>query len=249
VSRPLALVVAAPGTNRDRDVAFALELAGAEPRITLLAELAARPGLLDDARLLVLAGGFSYADAIGAGRLFAFELQRLHGEQLGAFVEAGRPVLGICNGFQTLVRAGLLPGPGRRAALGHNAGGTFECRWVRLAPVSRRCIWTAALDEPLECPIAHGEGRFVADPSTIAALRDGDQIALRYTVGPDGTGNPNGSIADIAGICDPTGVVLGLMPHPENHVLPHQHPGHPRTTAGHLGLRLFEAGVAHAKEL
>ncbi len=218
MSRPPALVVAAPGTNRDRDVAFALDLAGAEPRIALLAELADSPELLDQARMLIVAGGFSYADALGAGRLFALELRRALGDSLERFVEAGRPVLGICNGFQTLVAAGLLPGAGRRAALGHNVNGRFECRWVELEPSSRRCVWTAGLDEPIHCPIAHGEGRFVAAAETLDELHTFDQVALRYRI------NPNGSVDDIAGICDPTGVVLGLMPHPENHAVARQHP-------------------------
>jgi phosphoribosylformylglycinamidine synthase len=244
MSRPLAIVVAAPGTNRDLDVAFALDLAGAEPRGTLLAELAERPALLDDARMLVVAGGFSHADALGAGRLFALELQRALGDRLAAFVAAGRPVIGICNGFQTLVRAGVLPGPGKRAALGPNAHGRFECRWVELEPQPSRCVWTTGLDEPVVCPIAHGEGRFVADPETVHALEAGGQVALRYR------DNPNGSINDIAGVCDPTGVVLGLMPHPENHVVPRQHPNRGRGASGRgMGLRLFEAGVRHAKEL
>lgn len=243
MSRPTALVVAAPGTNRDADVAFALDLAGAEPRRALTAELHERPGLLDDARMLVIAGGFSYADSLGAGRLFAIELQRALGERLPAFVAAGRPVIGICNGFQSLVRLGLLPGAGRRAALGHNAHGSFECRWVELEPLPSVCVWTRDLDTTIECPIAHGEGRFVADDPVLDELTAAGQIALRYRV------NPNGSARDIAGVCDPSGVVLGLMPHPENHVLPGQHPRRARGTAGGLGLRLFEAGVRHAKEL
>ena len=161
------------------------------------------------------------------------------GERLRAFVAGGRPVVGICNGFQVLTRTGLLPG-----ALGHNAGGRFDCRWVvadRRKPNSR-CIWTAALDDDVHCPIAHGEGRYVhPDPDGLAAA---GQVALRY-VG----GNPNGSVADIAGVCDETGVVLGLMPHPENHVLARQHPRHRHdpTTERTLGLRLFEAAVRHVK--
>ncbi len=241
--RPVALVVAAPGTNRDRDVAFALGLAGAEPKITLLGELVARPQLLDEARLLVLAGGFSYADALGAGRLFALDLEGALGDRLPGFVAAGRPVIGICNGFQALVRTGLLPGGGRHVALGHNSGGMFDCRWVELEPVSRRCVWTAGLTGAIHCPIAHGEGRFVADPATIAALEGDDQIALRYRV------NPNGSMSDVAGICDHSGLVLGLMPHPENHVVRRQHPAWHSAAARGLGLALFEAGVRHAAEL
>lgn len=248
MSGPVAFVVKAPGTNRDRDVAFALELAGATPQIVLLGELLDRPSLLRDARLLVLPGGFSYADSLGAGRMFGLRLTLGLGELLEGFVADGRAVLGICNGFQTLVRTGLLPGAGRHAALGPNAHGHFECRWVRLRPVSTRCVWTAGLadsDDPeLHCPIAHGEGRFTCDDDTLAALHAGDQVALTYA-----SANPNGSIADIAGICDPTGLVLGLMPHPENHVLARQHPLARRGLGRGLGLRLFEQGVRHAQEL
>lgn len=244
MNRPLALVVRGPGTNRDPDVSLALDLAGAEPRVVLAGDLVLRPELLDDARMLVLAGGFSYADALGAGRVLALELERGLGDELRSFVAKGRPVIGICNGFQALVRTGLLPGTGGRVALAPNDTGRFECRWVRLRPASERCVWTAGLSEPIDCPIAHGEGRFVTDESTLAALRAADQIALTYD-GP----NPNGSLDAIAGITDPTGVVLGLMPHPENHVLSRQFPRHTRGERGGLGLALFEHGVRHAKEL
>jgi phosphoribosylformylglycinamidine synthase len=244
VSRPIALVVRGPGTNRDPDVSLALDLAGAEPRTILAADLVADPSVLDQARMLVLAGGFSYADALGAGRVLALELERGLGDELRGFVAAGRPVIGICNGFQALVRTGLLPGAGRRAALAPNDTGRFECRWVTLAPVSQRCVWTAGIEQAIDCPIAHGEGRFVCDDDTLADLRASDQIALTYA-GP----NPHGSVAAIAGITDATGVVLGLMPHPENHVLPRQFPRHARGERGGLGLTLFEHGVRHAKEL
>jgi phosphoribosylformylglycinamidine synthase subunit PurQ / glutaminase len=241
VSRPAALVVAGPGTNRDTDAVLALDLAGAEPVVVLAAELTARPELLDDARILVIAGGFSYGDALGAGRMLALDLAHADGGRLGerlrAFVGGGRPVAGICNGFQVLTRAGLLPG-----ALGHNAGGHFDCRWVALgAEPESRCVWTSGLDDDVHCPIAHGEGRYVhPEPDALAA---GGQVALRYRA------NPNGSVADIAGVCDESGVVLGLMPHPENHVLPRQHPRHrlDPTTERTLGLRLFEAAVRHVK--
>lgn len=240
--RPRALVIAAPGTNRDGDVSFALDLAGAEPHVTLVGELADDPHLLDRSDIVVVAGGFSYADALGAGRLFALELETMLVDRLPAAVDRGTPVLGICNGFQTLVRLGLLPGAGHRVALGHNDSGQFDCRWVRLAPVSQRCVWTRGLDDDIDCPIAHGEGRFVCDDDTWDALVAADQVALTYR-----DHNPNGSRGDVAGICDPTGLVLGLMPHPENHVLVRQHPRHHRPDhhRARLGLALFRQGVAH----
>ena len=237
---PKALVVAAPGTNRDADVALALELAGATPQRVAPTELESNPRLLVEAEILVLAGGFSYGDNTGAGRLFALGLETHAGEKLRDFIASGKPVIGICNGFQALVRAGLLPGSQGRAALGHNTSGTFDCRWVELKPISKKCVWTRNLTANIECPIAHGEGRFVCDEDTVAILRAADSIAFTY-VGQ----NPNGSDGDIAGICDESGVVLGLMPHPENHVLVRQNP-RGRTTG--LGLDLFRSGVRYATE-
>jgi phosphoribosylformylglycinamidine synthase len=235
MSRPTALVLAAAGTNRDHDVAFALDLAGAEARITLLSELIRQPSLLDSGHMLVIAGGFSYADALGAGRMFALQLEHRVGDVLRDFVAAQKPVIGICNGFQVLTRTGLLPG-----ALGHNASGHFQCEWVALTAPSSRCIWTTGI-ATIDCPIAHGEGRYThPDPVSLAAA---GQVALRYS----GT-NPNGSVDDIAGVCDASGVVLGLMPHPENHVIARQYPGFTHGVLGSLGLTLFEQGVRYAKE-
>lgn len=235
MSRPTAVVLAAAGTNRDHDVAFALDLAGAEARITLLSELVQRPALLDAGQMVIIAGGFSYADALGAGRMFALQLEHRVGDVLREFVAAKKPVIGICNGFQVLTRTGLLPG-----ALGHNASGHFQCEWVTLKAPSSRCIWTTDV-ATIDCPIAHGEGRYThPDPVSLAAS---GQVALRY-----GHGNPNGSVDDIAGVCDASGVVLGLMPHPENHVIARQYPGFTHGASGALGLTLFEQGVRYAKE-
>jgi phosphoribosylformylglycinamidine synthase subunit PurQ / glutaminase len=240
MSKVRALVIAGPGTNRDRDVERALELAGADTKIVLASELIARPALLDDAGLAVVAGGFSYADSLGAGRMLALDLALGVGDALRSFVADARPLIGICNGFQVLTAAGLLPG-----ALGHNAQGRFDCRWVVLdALPESKSVWTQGIDDPIHCPIAHGEGRYVhPDPDGLAAA---GQVALRYR-----STNPNGSVADIAGVCDPSGVVLGLMPHPENHIVRRQHPRHTRGGggAGHLGLRLFDNGIRHAKGL
>jgi phosphoribosylformylglycinamidine synthase len=191
--------------------------------------------VLGDAQIVVIAGGFSYADALGAGRMFALQLEHRVGDVLRAFVAAQKPLIGICNGFQVLTRTGLLPG-----ALGHNASGHFQCQWTTLTAPASRCIWTTAITT-FDCPIAHGEGRYThPDPVALAAA---GQVALRY----DGV-NPNGSIDDIAGVCDSTGVVLGLMPHPENHVVTRQFPGFTNGSRGELGLALFEQGVRYAKE-
>jgi phosphoribosylformylglycinamidine synthase len=251
-----AVVLAAPGTNRDADIATALRLAGAEPVVVQLADLRADVAVLRRARLMVVAGGFSFADALGSGRLFALELSAVLGSELAAFVAAGRPVLGICNGFQVLVRAGVLPGLGvdQPVALGHNASGRFECRWVTLLPASERCVWTAGLADPIECPVAHGEGRFTCADDTLAKLHANEQVALVYGAhgAPAGgvhPANPNGSVGDVAGVCDPSGVVLGLMPHPENHVHPMQHPRWRRQQAAGSGLPLLTNGVRHAQEV
>jgi phosphoribosylformylglycinamidine synthase I len=240
VSVPSAIVVSGPGTNRDRDVVLALELAGAAPGIVLVDELTADPGRVDGTDIVVIAGGFSYGDSLGAGRLLALDISSGHdgrlGEALHNFVASGRPVIGICNGFQVLTRAGLLPG-----ALDHNAGGHFLCHWVTLAKEpSSRCVWTQHAPELIDCPIAHGEGRYVhPDPAALAAA---GQVALRYA----GT-NPNGSVAGIAGVCDETGLVLGLMPHPENHSVPRQHPRHGRDpkAVDTLALGVFRSAVAY----
>ena len=237
--KPVALVVAAPGTNREAEAAFALEQAGASARIV---PVAAVSDMLDDARMLVLAGGFSFGDELGSGRLFALELRLELGDRLAEFVSRGRPVLGICNGFQALVRTGLLPG-----ALGHNGGGHFECRWVHLAPTAARCIWTDGLAEPLFAPVAHGEGRYVATDESIAALRYSD--AAGGAAKGEYPANPNRSDDDIAGVTDATGLVLGLMPHPEDHVLVRQHPRRTRGQTFGNSLALFRNGVRHAMEL
>lgn len=240
MSRLPAIVITGPGTNRDRDVATALALAGADARIVRANELIDSPRHLKQARLAVVAGGFSYADSLGAGRMMALDLTLGLGDRLHDFVGRGRPLLGICNGFQVLSRTSLIPG-----ALGHNAQGVFDCRWVVLDRAAKtNSIWVKGIDDPIHCPIAHGEGRYVhPDPASLEAA---GQIALRYR-----STNPNGSIDDIAGVSDTTGLVLGLMPHPENHVVARQHPHHRRGGGGprHLGLRIFESGVAHAKQL
>ena len=265
--KPKALVLQAHGSNRDFDVIEALTLAGADAIGVPLNELRQNKTLLLDFKLLVVPGGFSYADALGAGKLLALDLASYFQEEITAFVAAGKPVIGICNGFQALVKSGILPGKSviaseakqspttEEVTLTFNAEGHFECRWVSLAPVSQTCIWTKDLEESILCPIAHGEGNFQASRSfPLSSFIESDQVALTYTF-PDGApangdypANPNGSILDIAGICNPQGNVLGLMPHPENHIYPHQHPQWTRGAKGNSGLVLFENGVKYAKD-
>ena len=241
------LIPIAPGTNRNDEMALAFEAAGAVTAQVPLEALRNRETTLDQHQILALPGGFSYGDALGAGRLMALDLQGWFADQLHAARDAGKPIIGVCNGFQALVHAGMLPGPlGVDAALVDNDHGRFECRWVWLQPSSKQSVWTAELDEPLWCPIAHGEGRFVT--SGMATIAEADQVAFRYC-DRDGTpaagqfpANPNGSTDDVAGICDPSGLVLGMMPHPEDHVFVRQRL-HRRRANGARCIPLFEAGV------
>ncbi len=256
--QPRVLILHATGTNRDRETAWAIEHAGGKPQIVHVNELRERPAALHDFQMLVLPGGFSYGDALGAGRLWATDLRWLFQDELARFIAAGKPVLGICNGFQALVKSGWLPGPpqaGLQATLTRNGSNRFECRWVWLEPNHEsRCVFTCGLSERIYCPVAHGEGRFVPrDEAALEHLRQNGQIALTY-VNPDGgpadyPANPNGSIADIAGICNAEGNVLGLMPHPEDHVVPWQHPRFTRGEAGELGLALFVQGIRYAAKV
>lgn len=256
MAKPLALILFATGTNRDQDVAGALELAGARTEIVPLNRLRTGERRWKDYQLLVIPGGFSYADALGAGKLLALDLQAYFSDEVTAFVQQGKPVIGICNGFQALVKAGILPGSeGDRATLTFNADGHFECRWVTLTSQSETCLWTRGLAEPVYCPVAHGEGNFVtAAPEVRQQLAQSGQVALRYAF-PDGTvadghypENPNGSEDAIAGICNPQGNVLGLMPHPEDHIYPYQHPRWTRGETSGSGLPLFVNGVRYSAQ-
>ena len=254
---PKALVLLALGTNRDNDVAEALTLAGADPEIVPLNDLRDGHKAWSYFQMIILPGGFSYADALGAGKLLAIDLQAYFSDEIQKFVEAGKPVIGICNGFQALVKSGILPSPrgkgagGDDATLTFNAKGHFECRWVTLKAVSQTCVWTRGLADLITCPIAHGEGNF----QTINHSLQSNLIAITY-VHPDGTpaggeypANPNGSLLDIAGITNPRGNVLGLMPHPENHIHAWQHPQWTRGEEWGSGLSLFKNGVKYAEAL
>jgi len=254
--KPPVLVLHANGTNRDREAAWACELAGADPEIVHVKQLLRGERSLDAYRMLVLPGGFSHGDDLGAGKLWAVTLRFSLGEAVEAFVASGRPVLGICNGFQALVKAGLLPGGELPpVTLTRNDSARFECRWVHLRPeAGGHCVFTRALDEPIYCPVAHGEGKLVArDQAALEQVEQAGLVALRYVdadgAAPGYPGNPNGSWRDVAALTNAGGNVLGLMPHPEDHVVAEQHPGVHRGVRGRLGLRLFERGVAYAAQL
>lgn len=246
---PKVLILHAPGTNRDGDLAEAIRMAGGDPDIVPLSRLSNNGKNWRNYAMLALPGGFSYGDALGAGRLWALELQTAFEDLLQAFTESDRPVIGICNGFQVLVKAGILPDNGQTATLTFNASGYFECRWVTLAPNSLNLSpWFRNLSH-IHCPVAHGEGRFFLSKGQDLSK---EQIGLTY-VYPDGSpahmdypANPNGSPQDIAGVTNPTGNVLGLMPHPEDHIYPYQHPNWVRGESGGTGVKLFENGLKMA---
>ena len=255
--KPRALIAHASGTNRDHDVALALELACAAPEIVHINTMSDGGKDLLDYQMLVLPGGFSYGDDLGAGKLWAVALRHRLGDDLEDFVDQGRPVIGICNGFQALVKSGLLPAldgsAKQQATLTRNTSGRFECRWVDLEPNPySSSVWLQGLTDPVHCPVAHGEGRFVAPADTLEFLEQQGLVALRYRVPRDGDpypANPNGSVNHIAGITNPAGNILGLMPHLEDHIVPRQHPNRHRGESAGSGLPLFRNGVEHAAQM
>lgn len=247
---PKIMILHASGINRDQEAAWACELAGGQPEIVHINQLRgdSPSHRLADYQMVIVAGGFSYGDALGAGKRLAIDLTLDLSDQLADFVASGKPILGICNGFQALVKANLLPyttdltlQENRAVTLTYNEGRQFECRWVTLLPnPDSPCVFTRHLQEPIYCPVAHGEGRFLK-----AIDLPANHIALRYD-GQTYPANPNGSVDNIAGICNESGTILGLMPHPEDHIVTWQHPRWHRGERGRLGLPLFEAGIRYA---
>ncbi len=266
-ARPQALVLYGYGLNCDYETQFALNRAGAEAVRLHTTELLENPASLWDYHLLAVPGGFSWGDDHGAGVILALRLKLALGTVLKEFIASGRLVLGICNGFQVLVNLGLLPGfKGREGerlvALIPNDCGNFRDAWVHLKVLPSKCVFTQGL-ELLELPIRHGEGKFYAPREVLSKLADGGQIVLKYAT-PSGVPaegrfpeNPNGSLLDIAGICDATGRVLGLMPHPEAHITSTQHPdwtldaetwrrrGEPYPETEGVGLTFFKNAVRY----
>ena len=237
---PRVLVLRAAGINCDREMATAFSWCGAKPERVHINRLLTGGVRLLDFDVLALPGGFSYGDVIAAGRILGDQIKRVPG--LDDFIADGRPVIGVCNGFQVLVKAGLLPGNGRdhrqTATLTDNDSGRFLCDWVRLktSPVS---FFTKGLPETVELPIAHGEGKFVAPEALLNALEP--RVALRYEA------NPNGSMRDIAGLVNAGGNVFGLMPHPERFLTPLHHPSRRDAAANELGLQIIRNIVDHVR--
>lgn len=247
---PRALVLRAPGTNCDLETAHAFEQAGGLARRVHVQALAERPSLADDYQILCIPGGFSYGDDIASGRILAIELVTRLSDMLLTFRDRGGLVLGICNGFQVLLQTGLLltdTAGSRQATLAHNASGRYVDRWVTLDCTPGPCVFLQGLAR-LELPVAHAEGRFVVrSDDDLATLSQAGQLPLRYAADAAGAStNPNGSIADVAGACDPTGRVLGLMPHPERFITATQHPawhGRLDPDAVGCGLALFTNAI------
>ncbi len=247
------LLLRAAGTNCDRECTFAWQRAGAHVEPMHVRDLSERPDRLREFQILTIPGGFSYGDDIAAGRIFAAQIERHLRDDLLAFIDAGRLILGICNGFQVLVKAGLLPFPHESAAqrcctVTYNAPAGFQDRWIALDAQPSPCVFTTP-GRRYEMPIAHGEGRvrFASDAVRQRVISAG-LAAVTYCdapAGPPGApANPNGSELDIAGLCDPTGRVFGLMPHPDRFTEPTQHPcWTSREAAVGDGLHMFQQAV------
>jgi phosphoribosylformylglycinamidine synthase subunit PurQ / glutaminase len=252
------LVLRTAGTNCDQETGYAFELAGASAQAVHVNELIAQPNMLADYQILALPGGFSYGDDISAGKILANQLVHHFRGQVREFIDADKLVLGICNGFQVLVKAGILPGlnyaadngTAQQATITYNDSDKFEDRWVYLAAGTDKCVFINP-GQRIYLPVAHGEGKVCfADDQLLEQARADGQVAFRY-VTQDGQfgdypANPNGSVDHIAGLCDPTGRVLGLMPHPERFV---HRTHHPRWTRENItqadGLSIFVNAVKY----
>ena len=252
---PKVLILRTAGTNCDWETASAFGLAGGIPVTAHVNELKAGKVRLMDYAILVLPGGFSYGDDISAGRILANEIKG-HLRELRGFIRSGRPVVGICNGFQVLVKAGLLPhtqSGEQVASFSTNDSSRFEARWVRLRiNLQSQSLFVKGLPEMIELPVAHGEGKFVVkSPKVLETLKKTRSILMQY-VNEEGKFagypyNPNGSLFNIAAITNPEGNCLGLMPHPERFVTRFHHPNWTRQTfcKEGVGLEMFRNAVKH----
>lgn len=261
MAQPRVLILRAPGTNCDGETAYAFERAGGKTERLHVNRLLESPRQITDYQILCLPGGFSYGDDIAAGRILGNQIRHHLADCLQEFKAAGKLILGICNGFQILIKSGvLLPlakDSSAPATLSWNVSGKFEDRWVSLHTTGSKSVFFAGIDS-MYLPVAHAEGKFVPQSEAVFHELDaGGQLVLRYGArAAGGTSlaprvaypeNPNGSLSDVAGICDATGRVCGLMPHPERHIDPTQHPRWtrgPRADVGD-GLRVFQNAVGY----
>ena len=249
---PRVCILKTDGINCDQETLYACQLAGASADIVYMYELRNKLKKLNHYQMLILPGGFSYGDDIASGKVSAVEILSFLQDELELFLTKDTLVLGICNGFQVLVKSGLLPfgtmhkppafaeaSTGRQATLIDNDSGRFVCKWVPLQIEDTNCIFFSALKEQaIMLPIAHAEGKFLADQSVLEQLEQNKSIVLRYK-----DVNPNGSLHNIAGICDRTGRIFGLMPHPERFVQTYQHPNWRREQVIPYGLSFFKSAV------
>lgn len=262
--KPRVVVLRTAGTNCDIETAHGFKLAGGEPHLVHINELLRKNKRLLDYDILAVPGGFSYGDDIAAGKILANEVKHLLTKEITKFARMGRPVIGICNGFQVLVKTGLLPDGGedlaQKVTLTFNDSGKFEDRWVYLKKEtgSRKpeagCIWTKGLPKMIYLPVAHGEGKFVTrDEKVLKDVEDGGLVVFRYA---DRKGrlasypwNPNASLNNIAGICNKGGTMLGLMPHPERYLYRCNHPRWTREDLPEegVGLAMFRNAVRYVK--
>jgi len=263
MKRPKVCVLRTAGTNCDKETAFAFQKAGAGVDLIHINKFVSAEESFDRYQILALPGGFSYGDDIASGRIFANELKHKLSEEIKKFIADGKLIIGICNGFQILVKSGFLPGNSelrQEVSLILNDSAKFEDRWVYLRTMSHElrathCVWTKGLPKIIYLPVAHGEGKFVVkDKEALRRLKKNGQIVFQYCDAqgrPSGyPDNPNGSMEDIAGICDDTGRILGLMPHPERHAYFEQHPnwtGRKNKKPGD-GFQVFKNGVEYARK-
>lgn len=259
MAKPRVLIVRAPGTNCDVETEYAFELAGAETLRLHVNQIIDHPRLAERFQILCFPGGFSYGDDIAAGRIAAVQWQTRLSDTLAQFRSEDRLVLGICNGFQIMMRLGIFFDEDidqTPATLTWNRQARFETRWVHLKPESDHCVFLRGISE-IYLPMAHAEGRFLMrDATTQQKLKGDSQIALRYCDPQGMTGdtelpfpwNPNGAQWNVAGICDPSGRVFGLMPHPERFLFPTNHPQWTRMASlpeHGDGLKLFRNAVTY----
>jgi phosphoribosylformylglycinamidine synthase subunit PurQ / glutaminase len=262
MAQPRILVLRAPGSNCDQETAHAFSLAGGLPDRWHVNRVLEDPRRLSSFQVLCIPGGFSYGDDIAAGRILGSQLQHHLACAMEQFREAGKLIVGICNGFQVLLKTKLLDtadDKGSTATLTLNDSGRFEARWVRLQVEPDNCVFLQGMSE-IELPVAHGEGKFVVqDPQVFAKMEHAGRFVMRYSAGSQAPQtnsgscavpypeNPNGAMGNVAGICDSTGRVLGLMPHPERHVDRTQHPRwtrQPERKSGD-GLRVFQNAIRY----
>jgi len=242
MAKPKALIIRTAGTNCDVESAFACERAGFSAERVHVNRIASGAVSFDSYQFLFIPGGFSYGDDIAAGKIMALELNRRIGDALERFEDAGKLVLGVCNGFQVLIKTGFMPFRAsfpreQRVTLSINDSAKFEDRWVHLATEkSSPCVFTKNMRSIIELPVAHGEGKFaISSDNGLAELERDGQVVLRYSM-PDGTVpvypyDPNGSMNHIAGVCNKKGTIFGLMPHPERFL---HRTNHPRWTRENL---------------